>query len=140
MTKLTYKVAKDQDALDAKDRMIEKRGHVITFTINQVEEHKVELEKIMKELLSKRDYEKAKMTNIEEHHPYVKEMDAEKLFTVHMYQEANQTSKLAEAKIKEIQDQLDEYETELADILNQVPEVGAQVPAIAVEETTNDKD
>lgn len=135
---LTYNVAKDQEALPPKERTIEKHGHLITFSLKQVEDHKVELEKHLKELTAKRAYEKAKMTNIEEHHEYVKGLDAEKLFTIHMYQDANALVKVCEEKIKEVEDQIEEYDKEVKDILNQVPEVGDQVPAIAVEDTKDE--
>tara|TARA_R110000868_G_scaffold9504_2_gene47160 strand:- start:1771 stop:2187 length:417 start_codon:yes stop_codon:yes gene_type:complete len=132
---LTYTLAADQTETDPQKQIIEKRGHVVTFTLDQVDSHILELRKHIKEITSKCDYEKAKMTNIEEHHDYVKEMDDEKRFTVHMYQDARATVKLCEVKLKEIEKQIEEYAAEVLDIIKQVPEIGPSIPAIAVEDT-----
>ena len=106
---------------DVKDRIIEKRGHVITFTLNQVEENTKALLKSIKEIGAKKELENAKMVNIEGFHPFVKELSEQDLHTAWMYQESKTLAKMCEEKLKEINDQIEKDAIEVEEIKNQIP-------------------
>lgn len=108
---------------EAKDRVIEKRGHVVEFTLNEVEANTRILEKTKKELTAKRDLDAAKMENIESFHPFVKEMSEQDLHTAWMYFESKGIVKVCEKKIKEIQEQMESDAEEVAEIKAQIPEL-----------------
>jgi len=108
---------------DVNDRVIEKRGHVITFTLNQVLENTRALEKTLKEIDAKKELESAKMTNIEGFHPFVKEMSDQDLLTASMYQESKTLVKMCEQKTKEIKEQMESDAKEIEEIRTQIPEL-----------------
>lgn len=122
--------APDIDALDPRSSVIEKRGYTITFTLTELEANDRQMEKQAKELEAKRDYEAAKMTNIETNHPFVLDMSEQDLFTAHMYMEAKATRRVCDLKATEIRTQLAEDAAEIAEILKQVPAL-ASVPSPA---------
>lgn len=123
-----------------KDRVIEKRGHVISFTINQVEDNTRALQKTRKEIDAKMEHEMAKMVNIEGFHPFVKEMSKEDLFTAWMYQEAKAMAEMCDKKLKEIEKQLAEDEAEVKEIYSQIPELAKSEEVLAeVAEIINEK-
>lgn len=57
--------------------------------------------------------EKAKMFNIEEFHPFVKDMSDKDMLTVSMYYEAKVIVQKSEPKIKEIQDAIKDSSDEV---------------------------
>lgn len=116
-----------------KDRVIEKRGHVVEFTLNEVEQNTKMLEKTFKEVNAKREIEQAKMENIEHFHPFVKETSEEDLHTSWMYYEAKQLVKLCETKMKEIDEQMESDAKEVAEIKAQIPELVEPIVAEAEE-------
>lgn len=122
--------APEIDAANPRDSVIEKRGYTITFTLTELEANDRQMAKQVKELEAKRDYEAAKMTNIETNHPFVLDMSEQDLFIAHMYMEAKATRRVCDMKAKEIQQQLAEDAAEIAEILKQVPEL-ASVPSPA---------
>ena len=56
---------------------IEKIGLVSTFTLNEVERHRTELSTLQRELEAQINLDNAKMTNIEEHHAFIKDMSGQ---------------------------------------------------------------
>ena len=106
-----------------KDRVIEKRGHLITFTLNQIEDNTRELLKTKKELTAKRQYEAAVMENIEHFHKFVKKLTPEQLLTVWMYKNSLGHVELCDANLAKIDKQLKEDEEEVAEIMKQIPEL-----------------
>lgn len=125
---MEYKVqpVKNEDGSEAKitgDSIIEKRGHVITFSMQQILDNDKLMERNLKELEAKRAYEAAKMTNIEVNHPFVLKFTVQELFTAHMYQEARTMVGMCDVKIKEIKDQLESDKQEMEDIKAQIPEL-----------------
>lgn len=118
---MDYKIIKKEDnILDSK---IEKLGVVVTFTMTEVIEHTAMLQKLLKELTAKHDYEKAKMTNIEANHPFILDMVEADMFTAHMYQEAKAIVVVSDKKIAEVEAQLQDYADETAEIEKQIPEL-----------------
>ena len=125
---MDYKIIKKEDnILDSK---IEKLGVVVTFTMTEVIEHTAMLQKLLKELTAKRDYEKAKMTNIENNHPFVLDMDEADMFTAHMYQEAKAIVVVSDSKIAEVETQLEDYADETAEIEKQIPELVQKIEVV----------
>ena len=108
---------------DVKDRLIEKRGEVVEFTLSDVELNFKEMNTKKKELEGKRDFEKVKKENIEQHHPFVLELSEQDLFTAWMYKEAVGWVTLCEEKIKLIDEQIASDEKEIAEIKSQIPEL-----------------
>ena len=114
---------------DVNDRVIEKRGHVITFSLNQVLENTRVLEKTLKEIEAKKELESAKMINIEGFHPFVKELSEQDLHTAFMYQQSKALVTMCEAKAKEIKDQMESDAKEVEEIKSQIPELNIH-PAV----------
>lgn len=108
---------------EIKDRVIEKRGGVDEFTINDIELNTKNLLNTKKELEAKKNYENVKKENIESHHPFVLEMSAQDLFTAWMYKEASGWVKICDEKLAEIEKQLETDALELAEIKKQIPEL-----------------
>lgn len=106
-----------------KERIIEKRGEVLEFSLDDIEYNLKQLIGKRKELEAKLKYETMKKDNIETHHPFVKDISEQDLFTTHMYQEACIWVKTCEDKIKEIDEQIKKDESEVAEIKSQIPEL-----------------
>jgi hypothetical protein len=106
-----------------KERVIEKRGHVITFTLAQVEANTLKLAQTRKEIQAKRDYEDAIAKNIDHFHPNITAMSDEDLLTAWMYKEAKGNVDLCDKKLKEIDDQMESDKVEIAEIYKQIPEL-----------------
>ena len=124
-----YELSKTEDGKDieiGRNSVIEKRGHVIKFTLEELSQNHVQLEKLDKELTAQSEHERAKMKNIEEHHAFVLGLSDEDLFTAHMYANAKALLTQCEAKRKEIADTLISDRQEIADIKAQIP--GLDVP------------
>lgn len=118
-SKYTYKILKE-DADDFKNSEILKKGIQATFTIRELERIEKEVRKQLKEAEAQYNLEAAKMDNIERNHPYVKDFDDEKLFTIHMYVEAKKNFvKYKEYADKVVRD-LAVYEAEQRDMYEQL--------------------
>lgn len=117
--KYTYKILKE-DKEDFKNSEILKKGITATFSVYELERIEKEVKKQLTEAQAQYNLEAAKMDNIERNHPYVKELDEEKLFTIHMYQEAKTKYK----KYKEFYDKgnmdLKIYQNEMTDMYTQL--------------------
>lgn len=120
-----YELA-DKEKEIGRDSVIEKRGHVIKFTLAELAQNHIALEKLDKELTAQAELERAKMKNIEEHHSFVLDLSDEELFTAHMYANAKALLTQCVDKKKEIADQLESDRKEIADIKEQIP--GIEVP------------
>lgn len=148
-----FKYTVVESAENPKDSIIAKEGVVVKFSMNEVEAHEVQLRKLLTQLESQSNLEKAKITNVEQNHPFVKEMSDQDRFTVHLYHDAVIMVNAIAPKLEEVKKQIAEYEAEKIDISAQTgvpigpqpeptptPEVGstntegeAVAPAEAVE-------
>ena len=68
---------------------IEKSGHSITFTLEEVEAHEAKIIKLLKEKEGQKSIEDAKMQNVLNYHPEVGEMTAETRRAAFVYEDAN---------------------------------------------------
>jgi len=107
-----YKLIKKNE--DPKLALIEKSGITATFTIAEIEGEQATLEKYLKEFNGQLTLEEAKMSNIEDNHPFVLEMSEQDCFTVHMYQEAKSMAHVYNQKIPEFEEQLEKSRAEMA--------------------------
>jgi len=129
-----YKYTIKEKTEDFLDTVITKENMTADFTLREVEAEANRLKKALKELKARSQLENAKITNIETHHPAVKDMGDEERFTIHMYQEAKSVVKVADAKIEEIERALKNYAGELDEIHNQL---GLK---ISIEENADNKE
>lgn len=109
-----------------KERIIEKRGQVIEFTLHDVEQDLLKLDKLRTEMKAQLDHENAKVVNIEHFHPFVKEMSEQDLSTAHLYYEAKAKSKLFSAKLEEVEEAYNEESAEVEEIKKQIPELNEE--------------
>lgn len=115
--KITYTVTEPNE--DPQKSVIAKRGADITFTMQELDDHKKRVEGIVKELKAKMEMDAAAVKNIEEHHPWVKDFDKKKLHTIGMYVKSLEVVNQIEPKLKEIEEQLDEHQKEVDEIIKQ---------------------
>lgn len=118
----------------ARDRIIEKRGDVVEFSMNDIDNHINLLTKARKEHAGMVEHEDAIINNIEHFHKFIKKLTDEQLLTAWMYKESKEKSKIHNNKIKEIDEQLDQYEKEKAEIVKQIPELNEIKSADIVDE------
>lgn len=108
--KHTYAVKEPNE--DALHTVITKSGISVDFTPADMILEQTRCEKIIKELEGKREVERMKMENIEAHHPFVKEMSLQDLFTAHMYYESKALVDAIPPKVEEMKKQLQESRDE----------------------------
>ena len=118
----------------ARDRVIEKRGDVVEFSMNDIDNHINILTKARKEHAGMVEHENAIVDNIEHFHKFVKKLTDEELLTAWMYKESKEKSKIHGNKIKEIDEQLVEYDKEKAEIIKQIPELNEIKSADVIDE------
>lgn len=105
------------------DRIIEKRGHVITFSMNEIKANTEALLKQKKEQEAMFKHRNAVIENIEHHHPFVKDLTDEQRLTVWMYQDAKGNRDIFKKNLDSIEKQLKDDEEEVAEIIKQLPEL-----------------
>lgn len=118
---MDYKILAEEAYNDIKEAKIEKTGHKIHFSWNDLVKHIKQLEKEIKEVSAKAMVEDAKMKNIEENHNFVTGMSEEELFTAHMYMEAKSALMMCNKYTNERAKQIAEYKEEMEEIKKQVP-------------------
>lgn len=99
---ITYKVEKE--AVEKGDILISKTGHSHEFTVAEVLQHELQLEKELKQIAAQKELEDAKMENISRNNPKLMKLSKEEMHAVHMYWEAKVMSDqcvIAEANRKE---------------------------------------
>lgn len=117
---IEYKIQQTENKpASVRDTVIEKHNGVITFTLGQLESSQRQLHKLERELQAQADLDGAKMTNIEEHHPFVKDLSEEDRFTVALYHDSAVRKAQVEEKLKQVRDAITEEEKALSDIKEQ---------------------
>lgn len=115
-----YKILKPNEVY--KEATIEKSGITATFTIADIERHEEYLNKCKKELEGQITLESAKMANIEENHPFVKDMSDQDLATAGLYFSSKSLKRQSEEKLAEISTAITEYAAEKEEIMK-LPEL-----------------
>lgn len=105
------------------DGVIEKRGEVYTFTLDQLDASQLQLFKLQKELNAQIMVEDAKIANVEEHHPFVKEMSEFDISTARVYYEATALKKACASKLLEVNEAIDGQMSDRIEIMKQLPQL-----------------
>lgn len=111
---------------DYKDSKIEKSNIKVTFTLRDIETQIEYWNKKIKEMKAQVEVEKAKITNIEQFHAFVKDFDDKQLHAIGMYNDSKKIVNAFEPKIAEIEKAVQESEAEMKDITEKL---GFAVPS-----------
>lgn len=109
--------------LEIQDQVIEKRGHVIEFTMSNVEANIKHNKKTRVELEAKLKVDNAKQENILHFHKFLKDMSEKDLFTAWLYKDTQNTIDLVQSKLDEVVAQIESDEAEVEVIKSQIPEL-----------------
>jgi len=101
---------KEESKDDFKKSVIERKNVTTEFTLELVEEHQQDLEKLKKELTSQISVCQATVDNIERNHEWLKELDDEKLHHAWMLKENKDVLDNAKPKLEQVEDQLKQYQ------------------------------
>ena len=88
---------------EGEEAVIVKTGQTHEFKMSEVKAHLDKIEKAKKELSAQIELEAAKMANVEEHHPFVKEFEGERLAAVAIYAETKTRHKVCSEKLEQIE-------------------------------------
>jgi hypothetical protein len=125
MHQYSYRLLQPND--DYKQAVIEKAGITADFTLLEVEQMQERNKKGLLEAESQLTIEKAKLTNIERHHPQVKKMSGVLLTAAALYKETQMMVASLEPKIKLIQQAIDENDAMVADVMKQLKDLKPDV-------------
>tara|TARA_R110000796_G_scaffold251827_1_gene384139 strand:- start:271 stop:633 length:363 start_codon:yes stop_codon:yes gene_type:complete len=114
---ITYKVEKKGD--EHVDTTFSKTGHSHEFTVSEILQHELQLEKEIKQATAQKELEEAKMTNIAEHNTELVNMSDEDMHAVFMYWDAKILADECEAAIKAREEAAAEYAEVKASIKEQ---------------------
>ena len=125
LKKLDLKADKVEDVKipTANERVIEMHGQIVELTLQGIADTQLEREKKVKELFAKKLLEEKKMSNIEQFHPFVKDMSDEDLHTVWMYYESKALVSSCTTEGEKIQGWIDSDAKEVEEIKKQIPEL-----------------
>lgn len=101
--------------------VIECRGFVSEMTVEDFKKNIAQADKAIKEYSGNAEIQAGIIANIEEHHPFIKEVSAEDLHTYHMYFEAVGKFKAFDNKRKEVEEFKAKEEADLAEVYKQIP-------------------
>ncbi len=112
-----------QEKLPLNERVIEKRGSIQEFTMIAVENDINKFLKMIRENTANLKVQESILSNVDMHHPFVKEMSEFDRTTVHMYQESFSKAKAYRKVLDSLNSQFEEYIVEIGDIKEQIPEL-----------------
>jgi len=133
-----YKIKQENDNLD--EVVIEKNNITAEFTLGDINEEQEALKKYLKEFKANLDVKKAAIENIESFHPFVKDYDDKKLFTIALYQDNKVKAKQYEEGIAKFTKQLEESESEVLEIIKQIGLKPSQVETLSDNKSGNEED
>lgn len=108
---------------DYKKAIIKKTAvGTVEFSIEQIEKGQDEFSKRKRELQAELELEQAKLKNVEENHPWVLEMEEDKLFVAFFYMDIKNTMKAKQTSIDSLIDKLDRAQKEKEAIIEAVGE------------------
>lgn len=109
-------ILKEEDKEYFKKSIIERQNVTTEFTLEDIESHQADLERMERELKSQLKVTGAMIDNIERNHEFVKDLDVEQVHTVWMYNENKELFDASEEKLEQVTEQLATYK-ELLDVL-----------------------
>lgn len=133
-SQMSYSLREGQEDVPANEKVIEKRGHVISFTPEQWLDIDKQNKKAVEEIDAKRRVSVATIENIERNHPFIKDLTEEQIITAHLYAQAKADEKVCVEKLAEFSEHQEKAGLELAEIIKQIPEVEPAL-VLTVEET-----
>lgn len=140
---MEYKFKEGEESKPPIERIIEKTGDVVEFSLLEIENNAYQFEKTLKELKANRELKQGILNNLDIHHPFIKDMSEFDRYAVHMYQEAWALVKAYNEKITEIEKQYKSLKDETATIKEALPEladvVSPYVQLVKPEEKPVDK-
>ena len=104
---------------DFRFSIIERSNMKNEFTLADIEAAQAEMHRLQKEITSQMNLCKATCDNITSNHPFIEDLSLEQTHHVWMYEENRVVAEDSEAKLKEVEEQLDEYE-KLSDVIYKV--------------------
>lgn len=116
---MSIKYTIKETALDQNDSLIVKTGGEVEFSMRNINNDVVYLEKSRKELVAQIGLEEAKKVNVLGTHPHIEQMSEEDRVACYLYQQAFAFCKVAKGKLEEIEKQLKDYADEKAEIIKQ---------------------
>jgi hypothetical protein len=128
-------VVKTPNEEDPAGTVVEKHGDVVSFSFRSIAENTALLNKRKRELEATIELNGAKMKNVEDHHPFVKEFTGEQKAAAYLYAMAEGLVLEATSQLKAVDDALKVDADETAEILKQLPELAKAIPKVeAVEQ------
>lgn len=124
---------KEENKEDFKETVIERKNVVTEFTVGVVEDHKADLVKFQKELTSQISLCQKTADNIYTNHEWLKDLDDEKLHHAWMLKSNLDVIAEAEPKLKQVEDQLEQYDDLLGIVYDKFGFVKSEVVTPAVE-------
>jgi regulator of sirC expression with transglutaminase-like and TPR domain len=105
---------KKEDKKNFKKSVIERMNLTNQFTIEDIENHKAELEKSRRELNAQIRVSKSVVENVERNHPIIATLTPEQLNAAHYLSETKEILAKSEAKLKEVSKTEKRYEQVLS--------------------------
>lgn len=101
---------------DFKQSVIERQNVTTEFTLEDIENHQADLEKMRRELMGQMKVTQATVDNIERNHEFVNELSDEQKHHVWMYHENKTVLENAKQKLEQVEEQVERYK-ELLDVV-----------------------
>ena len=108
-----------EDKEDYKNSVMSRSNITTEFKLHDIEQHQKQLKQAQTEIDAQNKVAIATCKNIEANHKWITKLSDERIFQAWMYKENADITKDAEPKLKEIANQLKQYD-ELLDILHEV--------------------
>lgn len=124
---MDYKIVKKAE--NPHESTIQMNGKPIEFSLMTIASNIERANKSSTELEAQAKLNRAKMTNIEENHPFILQLTEMELFTAHMYFDAKAIATVSEQKLEEFKEAKVKDEAVLAELFEKMPEFKAEVDA-----------
>lgn len=124
--KMKYNFREKDDLTNGKpvnEIVIQKHGHIVEFTLSDVETHMETLNKVKKEIEAKIMVDGTQIKTLVLEHPELLGMSDEQIKLIHAYWSLLTGLKPYEEKLNEIDAELGRYDEELAEIKSQIPQL-----------------
>lgn len=109
---------KKEDKKNFKKSTIERGNITNEFTLEDIEIHMADLEKMNRELTAQIRVSKAAKENVERNHKFVSKMSDEQLGVAHYLAETKEILRKSEAKLKEVKATKKKYEEVMSVVMN----------------------
>ena len=116
---IEYKVTENPEVTELMDKEIVKTGGEVKFTLRQIENDKIYLNKKKTEIEAECRIREATKSNITRTHPHIEKMTEEDLTAAYLYREATGFLSESAKNLKNIQKGLDEYAEDIIEIEKQ---------------------